>query len=378
MCRTAGVLLVLLLALPAPAEGDKPQDKPKAPEEQYKALVKEYSDAMKAFQEAYRSAEGSEEEQEKVVREKYPQAARLAPRFLELAEKNPTDPVAFDALAWVVSNVSAGAAEKDSPRARATAQLARDYVRNDKIGGVCQRLASGYDKEGEGLLRAVLDKNSNPGAKAEACLALAERLGSAAELARRLKDKPDMVGPYEGAYGKECIEELRKADTAKVEAESAAFFKDFADKYASEMKPDRLVQICVNLGFSGRAGGEPLLRALLEKDTRRDVQGVACLGLAQSLKARADRLPESRAEEAAKLRKESEEAFDRAGEKYADVKLPFRGTVGEKAKGELFELRFLTVGKVAPDVEGEDFDGKTFKLSEYRGKVVLLDFWGNW
>jgi thiol-disulfide isomerase/thioredoxin len=32
----------------------------------------------------------------------------------------------------------------------------------------------------------------------------------------------------------------------------------------------------------------------------------------------------------------------------------------------------------APDIEGEDADGKLFKLSDYRGKVVLLDFWGDW
>jgi hypothetical protein len=36
------------------------------------------------------------------------------------------------------------------------------------------------------------------------------------------------------------------------------------------------------------------------------------------------------------------------------------------------------VGKEAPQVEGSDADGKKFKLSDYRGKVVLLDFWGNW
>jgi cytochrome oxidase Cu insertion factor (SCO1/SenC/PrrC family) len=36
------------------------------------------------------------------------------------------------------------------------------------------------------------------------------------------------------------------------------------------------------------------------------------------------------------------------------------------------------VGQVAPDIEGDDLDGVPFKLSDYRGKVVVLDFWGNW
>ena len=38
----------------------------------------------------------------------------------------------------------------------------------------------------------------------------------------------------------------------------------------------------------------------------------------------------------------------------------------------------LAVGKVAPDIVGEDLDGVAFKLSDYRGKVVMLDFWGDW
>jgi hypothetical protein len=27
---------------------------------------------------------------------------------------------------------------------------------------------------------------------------------------------------------------------------------------------------------------------------------------------------------------------------------------------------------------GNDIDGNRFKLSDYRGKVVVLDFWGHW
>jgi thiol-disulfide isomerase/thioredoxin len=41
------------------------------------------------------------------------------------------------------------------------------------------------------------------------------------------------------------------------------------------------------------------------------------------------------------------------------------------------EPKFI-VGEVAPDFEGKKADGSTLKLSDYRGKLVLLDFWGTW
>ena len=68
----------------------------------------------------------------------------------------------------------------------------------------------------------------------------------------------------------------------------------------------------------------------------------------------------------------------RAARDYGDMKLPDGETVAEKAQPELFGIRHLTVGKVAPDIEGEDQDGVRFKLSDYRGKVVLLDFWSEY
>ncbi|MEC7582943.1 MAG: hypothetical protein VYE77_01385 [Planctomycetota bacterium] len=35
-------------------------------------------------------------------------------------------------------------------------------------------------------------------------------------------------------------------------------------------------------------------------------------------------------------------------------------------------------GQQAPDIVGIDLDGTEFKLSDYRGKVIFLDFWGDW
>lgn len=37
-----------------------------------------------------------------------------------------------------------------------------------------------------------------------------------------------------------------------------------------------------------------------------------------------------------------------------------------------------TIGAEAPEITGLDLDGVEFNLSDYRGKVVLLDFWGDW
>ena len=37
-------------------------------------------------------------------------------------------------------------------------------------------------------------------------------------------------------------------------------------------------------------------------------------------------------------------------------------------------MRHLTIGKPAPEIEGKDLDGRSFRLSDYRGKVVVLDF----
>lgn len=43
-----------------------------------------------------------------------------------------------------------------------------------------------------------------------------------------------------------------------------------------------------------------------------------------------------------------------------------------------FEKERLQVGMTVPDMEGPDTSGENFKLSDYRGKVILLDFWGDW
>lgn len=35
-------------------------------------------------------------------------------------------------------------------------------------------------------------------------------------------------------------------------------------------------------------------------------------------------------------------------------------------------------GDELPEITGRDMDGNAFKLSDYRGKVIMVDFWGDW
>ena len=55
-----------------------------------------------------------------------------------------------------------------------------------------------------------------------------------------------------------------------------------------------------------------------------------------------------------------------------------RSRWGKLVTGSIYELQNLQVGMAAPEIEGDDLDGVAFKLSDYRGNVVVLDFWGDW
>ncbi|NNE56441.1 MAG: TlpA family protein disulfide reductase [Flavobacteriales bacterium] len=57
---------------------------------------------------------------------------------------------------------------------------------------------------------------------------------------------------------------------------------------------------------------------------------------------------------------------------------PEKSTLTAK-KGPSVALKVGTnIGDVAPDLEMTGVDGKTYKLSELRGNLVLLDFWASW
>jgi hypothetical protein len=147
------------------------------------------------------------------------------------------------------------------------------------------------------------------------------------------------------------------------------------------------------------AGAVKLLRAAAQA-TDNETRAIGSLALGQHLKYRAELpelfatldeatlkqveaaygkefLAEVRKIDPEKVRAEAQAILEMVEKKYADVQVNGQ-PLGEQVKPELFEMRHLAVGKVAPDIEGEDLDGAKFKLSDYHGKVVVIDFWGNW
>ncbi len=77
-------------------------------------------------------------------------------------------------------------------------------------------------------------------------------------------------------------------------------------------------------------------------------------------------------QEAAADTKRAEKYFRRCVKEYPGT------DAAESAAGYIYEIEHLQIGMPAPEIVGTDVNGKQIKLSQLRGQVVVLDFWGFW
>jgi hypothetical protein len=171
-----------------------------------------------------------------------------------------------------------------------------------------------------------------------------------------------------------------------------AFEKDFLDA-------EDLGDVCLRL-YTLSARAKSFFERVLKDSPHADARGKACYSLgklenrraalAADLKTMSAEKRESSAgyygaetlaqladADPAALRRTAEKLLERVVAEFGDIKMR-RSTLGQTAESDLFEIRNLQIGMLAPDIAGEDVDGVAFKLSELQGKVVVIDFWGDW
>jgi len=152
---------------------------------------------------------------------------------------------------------------------------------------------------------------------------------------------------------------------------------------------------------------EQLLRSAVEKGATRSVRGAACYNLALALRhlhrravlvksvvrsnpRAVERLEATKGSDyvermlsmdTANLEKEREVLLERVAEDFTDVEYVEGGRtrlLGKVAEGILIGMRTLGIDKKVPEAESQDLDGKKVRLSDLKGKVVVLNFWATW
>ncbi|MDG1872767.1 MAG: hypothetical protein P8J27_02560 [Mariniblastus sp.] len=178
---------------------------------------------------------------------------------------------------------------------------------------------------------------------------------------------------------------------------SGQFYDAALEKLTTDfIAREELKGICMGLSYAPSSKEiEERLNLLIEKSPHDSVKGTATLAKANYLKRAKATLKRLQASDNKQNQSEEmlaylesidaepmtlETLYESLINDYGDIQPSERRktTLKEMATSALFEMKSLAIGMPVPDIQGEDIEGVEFKLSDYRGKVVVIDFWGDW
>ncbi len=277
-----------------------------------------------------------------------------------------------------------------------------------KIGGAYLSLLSiSRLPAADAILRRILETNRHREVTDEARWALVLRQMESARLSATIKTaSPESRRELVEDWGPERAANLEATEPSIRAGEIERLLQQLADDGADKALPRlsvELMSIYSRLPAGAREAAyhknaERLLRRIAGSNPDKTSRGMAFYSLARyqiglteevsrlkldprgSLAYWVARLGRERAEQLRgldplALNQDAERLLEQVVRDYADVAGPWAAApLGQQAKSALLKLRGSSIGRIAPEIVGDDVMGKPMKLSDYRGRVVLLNF----
>jgi uncharacterized protein (TIGR03067 family) len=334
-----GVLLLVLERVPAKEPGREPrrQGAHDTTSDEFGTILYEWKRAERSLHEAYGRAKTADERRQ-ILAGRSRLSGSLAERCVNLTTVYPDTSAALAALCWAVSAAPATEAGKKALALLEAGRMARADL--DDLAAALQAVPNSSTGEPE-LAPLVLDR-----------------------VKRRL-DHPRAARLLAWVCAAFRDEESPREPRAFAEAADL-----IADRFAGS---DEIQHLCEVLGVIRQprwaAGYEKHLRTILRVNGHSYVRAEALFALAHVVQDS----NEARQEEARKLYQRFVKEFTGRAEHDGWDQLIER--LVREAQQELDGMLVRAIGEPAPDVEGEDLDGRPMKLADFRGKVVLVSFW---
>jgi thiol-disulfide isomerase/thioredoxin len=335
----------LLAKMPGP-RADEPMPA-KTIAQQFTAIRAEYDAAEKtASAEAEKGK--SEFESWKIFGKLMPDQAAFSRRMVDLAASEPQSPAARDALLWVIDKPGMGTGGAYSDEfTRAVLLLLRYQADDPEVARVALGLDNTCSPARDLFLGGLYVRAKGHEAKGLATVALGQYLEMKAKTAAALRN---VKGPAQKKMRVQTFDEggrfIEKEFDIPQEDQAYQLHLRMSDPEAIRTEAGRLFDEVIR-----DYGAIPYL-------TRRFLKLQELLKQPTPSWNGRPLTPDER--------------------KQAERMLAHKKTLADVARAKIDEMENLVAGKPAPAIDGIGMDGKSLKLSDYRGKVVVLVFWGTW